>query len=365
MQNKKKKFTPLEKTTPNICRSNMLCEGSDMLRSPLRHALVSGRSSLTGFIFIILIVLLAAGGSVYFNSKKTKDSGEIQKKIQPVMGSIQNFISTTGSVLPKNRLEVKPPVNGRIDSLLVKEGDHVKAGQTLGWMSSTERAALLDSARGQGEDAFKYWEATYKAIPLISPIDGEVIVATTQPGQTVATSDAVIVLSDKLIVRAQVDETDIGKVKVGQKAVVSLDAYPDTKINSVVDHMYYESKTVNNVTIYEVDLIPEEVPIFFRSGMNSTIDFLAASKDNVMLIPIDSILKEKDVSYVLLVSGDEQSPERKEVKVGIADDKNVEIVSGLNINDTIVEKTKKYSLPKTTTGSNPFMPQRKKTETPR
>jgi len=364
MQNKKGKFTPLEKTTTNICRSNMFCEGNDMLRPPLRNVLVSGRSSLTGFIFII-IVLLAVGAFAYLKYKNLKPNSEIVKKVQPIMGSIQNFISTTGTVLPKNRLEIKPPVNGRIESIMVKEGDAVKVGQTLAWMSSTERAALLDSARGQGEETLKYWEETYKAIPLISPIDGEVIVSTTQPGQTVSSGDPIVVLSDQLIVRAQVDETDIGKVKDRQKAVVSLDAYPDTKINSIVDHIYYESKTVNNVTIYEVDLIPETIPPFFRSGMNSTIEFLVESKDNVILIPVESVLKERDNNYVLLSSGNEEMPVKQEVKLGITDDKNVEVISGLNINDTIIEKTKKYSLPKSDAGSNPFMPQRRKAETTR
>ena len=83
-----------------------------------------------------------------------------------------------------------------------------------------------------------------------------------------------VVLSDHLIVRAQVDETDIGKITPDMKAIITLDAYPDTKIKASVEHIYYESKTVNNVTIYEVDLIPEEVPAFFRSGMNATVDFI-------------------------------------------------------------------------------------------
>ena len=91
---------------------------------------------------------------------------------------------------------------------------------------------------------------------ILSPIDGEVIVATIQPGQTVTTTDDVVVLSDHLIVRAQVDETDIGKIQLGQKAFISLDAYPDRRIQATVEHIYYESSTVNNVTIYNVDLLP-------------------------------------------------------------------------------------------------------------
>jgi len=191
---------------------------------------------------------------------------EVIREVSVRVGPIKTIISATGKVLPKNRLEIKPPVSGRIEGILVKEGDFVKKGDTLGWMSSTERAALLDAAQGQGEEKLKYWQQVYKPIALVAPIDGEVIVATIQPGQAVTTADAALVLSDQLIVRAQVDETDIGKIKKGQEAVITLDAYPDEKIKAEVDHIYYESETVNNVTIYKVDLIPQQTPSFFVQG---------------------------------------------------------------------------------------------------
>jgi membrane fusion protein, macrolide-specific efflux system len=291
------------------------------------------------------------------------DSGQMSEELSPTLGSIQTIISTTGTILPKNRLEIKPPVNGRVESVLVKEGQSVKAGEVLAWMSSTERAALLDAAQGQGEEKLKYWRQTYKPIALLAPIDGEVIVATTQPGQTITTSDAVVVLSDQLIVRAQVDETDIGKIKLDQKATVSLDAYPDINIKAAVGHIYYESKTVNNVTIYEVDLIPQEVPAFLRSGMNVTINFIEHSRENALLVSLEAVHKEGEESFVMLKKTADQEEAKQIVKVGIADDKNVEILSGLSINDKVVIKGKKYVLPKSSTGTNPFMPSRKKKDT--
>lgn len=305
---------------------------------------------------LILVAVAAAGGAFWkMKAQSAAPDNDLTREIKPAIGNIQNVISSTGTVLPKNRLEVKPSVNGRVDEVLVKEGQSVKAGETLAWMSSTERAALLDAARGQSEEALRYWQEVYKAIPLISPIAGEVIVAKTQPGQTVTTADPVVVLSDRLIVRAQVDETDIGKIKDGQRAVVSLDAYPDTKIPAAVGHIYYESKTVNNVTIYEVDLLPQEVPAFFRSGMNATVDFTAQSKDNVLLIPGEAVLREKNGNFVLVKDAGGQ-PQQRAVQLGIADDKNVEVLSGVDAYDTILVKTKKYTLPKNNVGTNPLMP---------
>lgn len=309
-------------------------------------------------IKIIAGILILAGCAffIYHKMRPTQSGDEVTKEITPFVGSIQNLISTTGTVLPKNRLEVKPPVNGRVDQILVKEGERVKTGQIVAWMSSTERAALLDAAHGQGQDALKYWKEAYKAIPLISPIDGEVIVAITQPGQTITTGDAVIVLSDQLIVRAQVDETDIGKVKLGQAAFLTLDAYPEDKIKAGVDHIYYESQTVNNVTIYQVDLLPATIPGFFRSGMNATINFIESSRENALLIPVDAVIKDKENNYVLLKQAGSQEYLKREVKLGISDDKNIEVISGVNVNDLIVAKGKKYILPKANIGSNPFMP---------
>ena len=311
-------------------------------------------------IKITLVVVVIAAVSIFFmlRMRGAQSTNEITKEINPFIGSIQTFISTTGTVLPKNRLEVKPPVNGRVESIDVEEGQKVKAGQTLAWMSSTERAALLDAASGQGEAAQKYWKDTYKAIPLLSPIDGEVIVATTQPGQTVTTADAIVVLSDHLIVRAQVDETDIGKISLGQEALITLDAYQDTKIKAQVEHIYYESKTVNNVTVYAVDLLPVNIPLFFRSGMNATIDLKAAGKDNTLLIPAEAVHKEQGETFVLVKQEGKKDPVKCRVKLGITDDKNVEIISGINAEDKVIVKTRKYTFPNSKTGTNPFMPAR-------
>ncbi len=308
-------------------------------------------------LFIIILVLLAACLLIFMKMKRAQGPANAASEIKPTVGSIQVVISSTGTVYPKNRLEIKPPVSGRVEEVLVKEGESVKVGQVLAWMSSTERAALLDAASEQGEEKLKYWQKIYKPIPLKAPINGEVIVATTQPGQTVATSDAVIVLSDQLIVRAQVDETDIGKIKLNQNAILALDAYPNNKISAKVEHVYYESQTVNNVIIYKVDLVPESVPEFFRSGMSASIDFIVESKENALILPVEAVQQDKDENYVLLKQEGSIKPVKRVVKIGITEGDNCEILSGVIAVDTIV-MANQYVLPAASdnTGSNPFMP---------
>ena len=232
---------------------------------------------LNKLLWVVVLLLAVVIVLMFVIPKKTT---AVDQKYTVTKGSIKIFVSTTGTVLPQNRLEIKPPLAGRIESILVVEGQHVKKGQTLAYMSSSDRAALLDAARGQGIQKLKQWEDTYKPIPLIAPIDGEVIVRAVEPGQSVTASDPVLVLSDRLIIQAQVDETDIGKIQLGQKAMIVLDAYSDQTIEGLVDHVYYESKTVNNVTMYNVDILPNKVPDFFRSGMSANIDVIRQFKDN-------------------------------------------------------------------------------------
>lgn len=303
-----------------------------------------------GLLVVVVVVIV-----VWLFKLKTENTGkEVIAIIQPFRGKIENIISTTGTVFPRNRIEVKPPVSGRIDEILVREGEKVTEGQALIWMSSTERATLLDSARNQNEETLAYWREVYKPISITSPIDGEIIVSKMQPGQTITTADAIIVLSDQLIVRAQVDETDIGKIMPGQKAVIELDAYPDTKINATVQHIYYESKIVNNVTIYEVDFTLEYVPQFFRSGMNASVNCIQDSKEGALLIPLEAVTKEQNEDFVLVAQSPTAEPVKRKVTLGLSDDKNVEVLSGLTESDTIIVKSKKYTLPKGSAGTNPF-----------
>lgn len=309
------------------------------------------------YIAVPILILMA----IFLIKAGRKPAREVMREIKPSIGNIQTVITSTATVQPQNRLEIKPPINGRIDEVLVREGEKIKTGQILARMSSTERAALLDAARARGPEDLKYWEEVFKSTPLLSPIDGEVIVSTTESGQTMTSSDVVVVLSDKLIVQAQVDETDVGKVKVGQDADVSLDAYPEIRIHGKVDHIYYESKIVNNVTIYQVDIVPDTVPEVFRSGMSATVNIREKARENVLIIPLEAVKRTRDGTFVMMRKGFSKKPVEHKVELGAADDKSVEVLSGLAPDDTILVVTQKYTLPsKTKTGTSPFMPSRRR-----
>jgi macrolide-specific efflux system membrane fusion protein len=287
---------------------------------------------------------------------RERDAGEVMREIRPKYGSIRTTIATIGTVQPQNRLEIRPPISGRVERVLVREGDAVRAGQILAWMSSTERAALLDAARAQGEEALQYWEDAYKPTPLIAPINGKVIVRAVEPGQTVTITNAIVVLSDRLIVKAQVDETDIGKVRIGQEAVIGLDAYPEISVRGTVDHISHESKVVNNVIMYEVDVLPERVPAVFRSGMSANVDIAEKTRTNVLLVPREAVITEAGGSFVLVREGERGGPVRRRVELGVSDDANVEVLAGLGPDDRVVITSDGYRAPQRTERGSPLLP---------
>lgn len=250
-------------------------------------------------------------------------------------GSLVASIPTTGTVTPCNRLEVKPPVAGRIDSVLVVEGQRISKGQVLAWMSSLERATLIDAARAKGAAEVKRWEEIYRPTPIIAPINGFLILRQVEPGQSFSTSDVVLVMADYLIVKAQVDETDIGRIKLNQPVEIILDAYPQQPVKGKVEHIAYESQVVNNVVVYTVNVAPISVPAYFRSGMSATVNFIQQEKDQTLLLPLKAVKKRGKLSYVFLFKKEGEEPEALQVEAGLQDDSNIEIKSGLKVGEQV------------------------------
>jgi membrane fusion protein, macrolide-specific efflux system len=283
-----------------------------------------------------LVVIAALGWAVYHYGFKPKKPVVNYRDVTVTKDSLQSTVLSTGIVQPENRLEIKPPVSGRIDKVLVIEGQPLKKNQVLAYMSSTERALLLDTARVKGRKAEAHWAALYKPIPIVAPLDGMLIKKKIEPGQTVFTGDTLLVMSDHLIVSAQVDETDLGRIQVGQEAVITLDSYPGQSVQAKVERIAFESQTVNNVTVYYVDILPQQVPSFMRSGMTANANFIIAKKKDVLVLPFESIRREDGKAFVLVAAPlNAKEPMKKEIITGITDGQKVEVVEGLAEGDTV------------------------------
>ncbi len=328
-------------------------------------------------IIIIIIVLVLVLGTIFYIFKQKNIKNKKMVEIKVYYGDIVSVIRLNGSVEPRNRLPIKPQIAGRIDDILVVEGQKVKKGEIIAWLSSSERAALLDIAKSQGEQEYKKWQEIYKPTPIIAPLDGFIIVRNKEPGQTVTTNDNIVVMADELIIKAFVDETDLRYVKLGQKVRVSLDAYPDIKFSGIVEHIAYESNEISNVKVYEVKIKPvfsptgsffsspmkdriqrkpyefiprserkefsksfvyqkrtEDISSILRSGMSSTVEIIAEERRNVLVLPTTAIIDTGKEKYVLVKK--QNKVIKQQVETGLSDGKNIEIINGLSEGDVVV-----------------------------
>ncbi len=261
-------------------------------------------------------------------------------EVHPSIGTIQVEFRQTGTIYPKNRLVITSPVAGRLENVLVVEGQKVKKGQIIAWISSNERASLLDAARSHGPEEEKRWAEIYKPAPVTAPLDGFIIDRNNEPGQSIQTTDAFLVMADKLIVDANVDETDLRYISLGQKVTVLIDAYPDNKYVGIVDQIAYESQTVNNVTVYLVKVLPLNPPPVFKSGMTATIIFTSEPKKDILTLPFEAVRIKNGKQYVL-VKSENDKPDERFIETGISNAKTIEVLSGLTENDTVMIEKKK------------------------
>lgn len=314
-----------------------------------------------------IIIAAAAAVIIFFAGYKllVKKEKQVQISYVPVTAELSNVkevIDTTGEVSALNRVEIKPSVAGRVDTLLVNEGDKVSKGQILAYLSSSDRVAILDAVRANEKENIADWENTYKPTPVISPMDGKIILRNVVEGQTIATTDVLFALADELIVEASVDETDIGKVKIGQNAVISLDAYKDVSVTGKVFQILEEGQNVSNVITYYVKIRPVRTPDFFKSLMTANITITVKEKNNVVVIPWNSVNETQDGKQYVL-TGDNLAQNKNMIVTGIVDGDKVEVVSGLNEGDKVLIRADQYKPESTDNTEKGFLqmtPQKRK-----
>lgn len=304
-------------------------------------------------IAFIIAAAFVIGAGFYFYSRKS--SAKVSySEVKVKKDDLILVVDASGTVSPQNRLEIKPPIAGRIEEVLVKEGEVVSKGKILAWISSNERAALLDSVRTQGAAEIKKWEDLYKPTPVIAPIKGTIILRNVEAGQSFTNTDSIFTMADRLTVKAQVDETDIAQIKVGQKTSITLDAYPNSPVTGKVVHVAYDATVTNNVTTYVVDILPDNVPEFMRSGMTANVTIEVDRKVGILLLPLTAIIMDPDGAKVRLKQNEEKSSVIP-VETGSDDGKRIEISSGLSENDVVLVEMSEKTFGKSKSAS-PFMP---------
>lgn len=144
-------------------------------------------------------------------------------------------------------------------------------------------------------------------------------------------------ISGDLMIEAQIPESDILKIKMGQKVDFTLDSLPDNeKFSGEVIEIFPASTVVQDVISYKVKFKIDNPDSRFKPGMTANLDIKTAQKDNVLKIPLRAIKEEESHKYVEVLKDNNQT-EKIEIATGLTGDEGmVEVRSGLKEGDKVV-----------------------------
>lgn len=322
---------------------------------------------------IWIIILLIIGAGVYYFIQSRKPTTEYTTETAN-RGDLAQTVSVTGTVKAENEANLSFQGTGQIIEMLAEAGDQVKKGQKLAEIDKGTLYIELEQARqdikaqketlkhmkdkddiysGEQRDAQravikKYEEAVNSILHRIyetrmySPINGTIIRKNYEPGENAAANSTVYTIAGEggLEIEADVPESDIMKIKIGQRATISLDAFPsDEKLEAEVTKIDPASTEIQDVVYYKTKLKLANTDERIKNGMSADIDVRTAEKNNVISIPLRAVKTEGDREYVeiLKVQDEKEITEKVYVKTGLKGDEGmVEIVSGLSGGEKVV-----------------------------
>ncbi|HXI16379.1 MAG TPA: efflux RND transporter periplasmic adaptor subunit [Chloroflexota bacterium] len=174
-------------------------------------------------------------------------------------------------------------------------------------------------------------EGNYSDARIVAPFDGKVTKVNGKSGDNVQAFNPVISLSSpaNLLINAQIAESDMPKLAVGQRALISLDAFPGQTINGTVQTLPSSVVTQQGVVADKNTKITVEwTRPGAQLGMNARVQIVVQKKDDVLLIPTQAIRtvgKRRFVEYM-----DGTVKRSRNVEIGISTDVETEVVSGLD-----------------------------------
>lgn len=352
------------------------------------------------WIAVVAIVAVAIGICIFGDGGKSKQTIAFET-VKIARGNVAESITATGTVKPVTEVEVGTQVSGIIDKLYADYNTEVKKGQLIAEMDRVTLNSELQSAQAQYSSAkadfeyqtklyernvtlhdkqlisdqdFEQYEYNYlnaksqlqnteaslaKArrnlsyATITSPIDGVVISREVEEGQTVAagfeTPCLFVIAADmtQMEVVADVDEADIGGVQEGQRAVFTVDAYPDDTFEGVVKQVRMgstsssSSTTTSTVVTYEVVIAASNPDLKLMPRLTADVTIYKNEHDNVLSVPNKALRFTPTKELVGNATVNNVRAASKlwtkegnvftahEVKTGVQGEANTEIISGL------------------------------------
>jgi RND family efflux transporter MFP subunit len=177
---------------------------------------------------------------------------------------------------------------------------------------------------------------------LRAPIDGQITKIHKKPGELVSGADVVMnLLSPHYEIQVDIAEVDVPKIKVGNKVVVTLDAFgPDTTFTGEVAVIDPASTLIQDVVYYKVRIRLDDTAQSVKPGMTANVSVATAQKENVLFVPARTIRTRDDGSrYVRVLVGINE--EERDVKLGLrGNEGKTEILSGVSEGEKIIVSKK-------------------------
>jgi len=350
------------------------------------------------YIIIGAILFGVLFAVAFFIKSNSKGSIQYDTQ-NPIITSIEMKSVATGKVIPEDEVEIKPQISGIIEKLFVEEGDYVKTGDLLAKVKVVPDEQSLNSAKGRlantkilfenakvefnrnknlfekeiiSQQEFQNAELNYSRakqdvanaqsdlqIIKLGSASGSVTANTniraTVPGTVLempikegdqvvesntfnnGTTIAVIADLNKMIFEGKVDEAEVGKLKIGMPLLVNLGAIEDKEFEAKLKFIAPKGNEEQGAVQFKIEGdVYLDNDFFVRAGYSANASFILESKDSVLAIP-EALLqfdKKTEKPYVQ-VQIKEQEFERKDIETGISDGINVEILSGITIEDNI------------------------------
>lgn len=342
-------------------------------------------------IILVLVVVIIAivTGYKYYAQKQEEAKKPVVNTAQVQYMSMKSIVSATGTIKPVESVEVSSKITARVKQVLVKENDTVTQGQTVALLdgkdyeTQKEQAEFTlqnaktiydrtnylynigakskedldnaqynyDTAQSKLEEA----ESNLSETVIVSPMDGVVIGEPVTDGTMAVQGNSnptvimrIADLSRKQIF-AKVDETDIGSVRVGQKATFTVDAYNGKTFTATVskisqtdmDNSWNISNSSSSsssssaaVIYYSVTLDVDDPEGLLMPSMTARVEIETANKDSALAVPLSALKTDKNGTYVIVIKND-GTTENRYVETGIYGDEFVEIINGLSENEKV------------------------------
>lgn len=187
----------------------------------------------------------------------------------------------------------------------------------------------VKSAQIQVEQA----RANLQGAVIVAPFDGVIAAVTGNVGEQVGASPIITIIDlTSMRIEANIDETDIGQIAVGQPVSITLDSLPDLHLPGRVTAIAPSANMQSGVVTYVVHVLPTQADARLRAGLTATASIIVEQRHNVLYVPNRAVKNVRGMRIVQVARPDGQIVE-KEVRTGISDDSNTEIVSGLSDGD--------------------------------